>query len=58
MHFFFVYNKILESAKGEIDAFNKAENDLIKLEQALHDEEAVCLLFLESSLSNASLHLI
>jgi hypothetical protein len=39
--FFCLYNYIVESAKGEIDAFDKAENDLIKLEQALLDEEAV-----------------
>ncbi|KAK4570872.1 hypothetical protein RGQ29_029649 [Quercus rubra] len=34
------FENLCESAKGEIDAFDKAENDLIKLEQALHDEEA------------------
>ncbi|GMY07832.1 structural maintenance of chromosomes protein 6B-like isoform X1 [Fagus crenata] len=34
------FENLCESAKGEIDAFDKAENDLIKLEQALLDEEA------------------
>jgi hypothetical protein len=34
-------NKIVESAKGEIDAFDKSENELINLEQALLDEESV-----------------
>ena len=49
---------MLESAKWEIESRKKQKNDLIKLEQALHDEEAVCLLFLESSVSNASRGLI
>ncbi|XP_062153767.1 structural maintenance of chromosomes protein 6B-like isoform X1 [Alnus glutinosa] len=34
------FENLCESAKGEIDAFDKSENELIKLEQALLDEES------------------
>jgi hypothetical protein len=56
-YYFFYPNKIVESAKGEIDAFDKSENELIKLEQALLDEESVLSLSL-NLLLNASLQLL
>ncbi|KAG6659254.1 structural maintenance of chromosomes protein 6B-like isoform X1 [Carya illinoinensis] len=34
------FENLCESAKGDIDAFDKSENDLITLEQALLDEES------------------
>lgn len=41
----FSQNVHVESAKGEIDAFEEAENELKKIEKDLQSAEAVPLLF-------------
>lgn len=42
--------KIVESAKGEIDAFEEAERDMLELERKLHSAEKVIPASMESSL--------
>ena len=46
----FPYKKNVESAKGEIDAFEEVERDMLQLERKLHSAEKVIPVSMDSSL--------